>query len=113
MKTIDLNYTTIRILNSYYNEKIHQIYPTINTENIKIREKEALAKAIDYYAGRYSFDKLSRIVNEECVPKFNYLERQQGLAMIEKMDNEEMTNLEMKMNSTDSLDENKVVIYIH
>ena len=96
MKSSDLNYTTIRILNSYYNEKIHQIYPTINTENIKIREKEALAKAIDYYGGRYSFDKLSRIVNEERVPKFNYLERQQGLAMIEKMDNGEMTKKDIE-----------------
>ena len=96
MKSSDLNYTTIRILNSYYNEKIHQVYPTINTENIKIREKEALAKAIDYYGGRYSFDKLSRIVNEERVPKFNYLERQQGLAMIEKMDNGEMTKKDIE-----------------
>ena len=96
MKISDLNYTTIRILNSYYNEKIHQVYPTINTENIKIREKEALAKAIDYYGGRYSFDKLSRIVNEERVPKFNYLERQQGLAMIEKMDNGEMTKKDIE-----------------
>lgn len=96
MITSDLNYTTIRILNSYYNEKIHQIYPTINTENIKIREKEALAKAIDYYGGRYSFDKLSRIVNEERVPKFNYLERQQGLAMIEKVDNGEMTKKDIE-----------------
>ena len=96
MKSSDLNYTTIRILNSYYNEKIHQIYPTINTENIKIREKEALAKAIDYYGGRYSFDKLSRIVNEERVPKFNYLERQQGLVMIEKMDNGEMTKKDIE-----------------
>src|SRR5699024_8580757 len=96
MKISELNYTTIRILNSYYNEKIHQVYPTINTENIKIREKEALAKAIDYYGGRYSFDKLSRIVNEERVPKFNYLERQQGLAMIEKMDNGEMTKKDIE-----------------
>ncbi|MGH2079654.1 MobQ family relaxase [Aerococcus urinaeequi] len=90
MKTSDLNYKTIRILDSYYSERIQDIYPTVNTDNLKIREKEAIAKAIDYYGGRYSFDKLVGIVQEERIAKFNYLERQQGLEMIEKLSNGDM-----------------------
>src|SRR5699024_2087688 len=50
----------------------------------------------DVCSSDLSFDKLSRIVNEERVPKFNYLERQQGLAMIEKMDNGEMTKKDIE-----------------
>lgn len=90
LKKRDLNYKTVQVLDEYYSETIQSIYPTVNTENIKLKQKEAIAKAIDYYGGRYSFDKLVGIVQEERVAKFNYLERQQGLEMIEKISNGDM-----------------------
>ena len=60
---------------------------------MKVREKEALSKAIDYYGGRYSLDKIYEMTKGQPENKYSYRERSIGVDMIIASDNRRFSDL--------------------
>lgn len=86
LKQKDFNVDTMNVLNKYYTKVILEQYPNANLRSYKIDQKEALAKAIDYYGNRYSIQKLAKIVEKETPNKYNQQEQAFGKALLNRID---------------------------
>lgn len=93
LKTARTQRTSLNILNSYYTETIQEKHPSFDVNSLKVREKEALSKAIDYYGGRYSLDKIYEMTKGKPENKYSYHERIIGVDMIIASDSRRFSDI--------------------
>ena len=49
---------TLGILDKYFSNTIGEQYPTVEMEDMSLKDKEVVSQVIDYYGDRYNFDKV-------------------------------------------------------
>jgi hypothetical protein len=80
------DYLIYNTLNNYHEENILSHYPTLDIEDLKVNQKEALSKVIGYYGDHLSFDDIVSLANKEIVNKYSYAEQIYGLELLEKIE---------------------------
>ena len=87
----DINHQSVELLEKVYDEYIQSVYPTADLTVFASRQKEVLARAIDYYGTTLSYTKLVEASQQEHISKYNTYEQQIGMRFIRKLENDTMT----------------------
>lgn len=89
-------FNTLNILEKYFSNTIKEQYPTVEIEDMSLKDKEVVSQVIDYYGNRYNFDKVLDIAENKTPNKYSTLEKKIGVSFIYKIENSNMTKEDCK-----------------
>ena len=82
---------TLGILDKYFSNTIGEQYPTVEMEDMSLKDKEVVSQVIDYYGDRYNFDKVLDIAENKIPNKYTSAEQKIGVSFIYKIRDNKMT----------------------